>query len=152
MAYERICIIDKTAYEYCSKCGHYNSEETWRNLYCSENCRNIWNIINKYNTKQWDISKAKNALEDCNLSSIDKSTGGIKKILDEILNSQDKEIEVISVENLEDVPAVESAEVVEESKIVEAIQEKTIEEIVTETAEEAEPAKIKYNSKKRRNN
>ena len=33
-------------YEHCSHCGA--TPELWKNIFCSENCRDIYNVLNKY--------------------------------------------------------------------------------------------------------
>lgn len=44
---ERICFVDWTKYRYCPSCGG-NPDETWRFLFCSENCRAIEKLWEDY--------------------------------------------------------------------------------------------------------
>lgn len=106
MAYERTCIVDNTKYEYCSNCNRFNSLETWRYIFCCENCRNIWKITEKYIGKKITAQEAKKLLKECDLASIDNSTGNIKSVLSEIL----------------------STKTIKENKIEEKVEEKGIEQ------------------------
>ena len=91
MAYERTCIVDNTKYEYCSKCGRFNSSETWRYLFCGENCKEIWNVMDKFMAKKIEGREAYNMLNECDLSTISKATGSVSNTLKEIMNFKPSE-------------------------------------------------------------
>lgn len=63
MAKQRICMICKSKYTYCHTCRDYNPEETWRYLFDSYKCRDIYDIIQKYKQKEIDKVAAKEQLE-----------------------------------------------------------------------------------------
>lgn len=45
---KRVCLVCGTEYEYCYKCDHSTEPKLWKTTFCSENCRDIYKIINKY--------------------------------------------------------------------------------------------------------
>lgn len=69
MAYERKCIVDATEYKYCNKCGHYNSDETWRFIFCGENCRKIYKVMERFVNKSITELEAQELLKECDLSN-----------------------------------------------------------------------------------
>lgn len=84
MAHERRCIVDMTEYKYCNHCGQYNPDETWRFIFCSENCREIYKVIERYVAGKCSANEAREELEKCDLSNMDHFSKGIKKDVDEI--------------------------------------------------------------------
>lgn len=42
---DKVCILCNKAYKYCEACpSKYNITETWRNIFCCENCREVYHI------------------------------------------------------------------------------------------------------------
>lgn len=68
MAKKRTCTICGKEYEYCGHCPNKNVIEPWRNLYCSENCRDAFAIMGQYKVKKMDADEAKSKLEGFGLS------------------------------------------------------------------------------------
>ena len=49
MANKRKCILCPThEYEYCGKCKPQETIQTWRYIFDSENCRDIYKILENY--------------------------------------------------------------------------------------------------------
>lgn len=68
---ERTCAVCGKKYHYCNSCNHTDEKlrkETWRNIYCSENCRSIFKILSDHAFKHIDDKQAKERLEKCDLS------------------------------------------------------------------------------------
>lgn len=78
----RTCIICGKKHEYCPHCGKYNSYETWRMVYCSENCMEIYNIFDKYRANKITAKEAYDKLQNYNLSNL---TDLVKSTIEEIL-------------------------------------------------------------------
>ena len=91
MALDRKCIVcpDKHHYKYCSNCSGYNSVETWRFLYCSENCREIYDIATKFVNGKLSGLDAKHKLEKLDLSDLEFYHSVIKKNIEDILAFED---------------------------------------------------------------
>lgn len=41
---DKTCMVCGKHHKYCANNARYNKDETWRNLYCSEECRKIFGI------------------------------------------------------------------------------------------------------------
>lgn len=83
----RECVVCKTKYKYCMGCPHkYNTKETWRNIFCSENCREIYQIYNSLKGKEIDKSTAKKRLKKCDLSRLSLFNDFIKNDITQIVN------------------------------------------------------------------
>lgn len=91
MAKDRKCIVcpDKHIYKYCSHCAGYNSKETWRYLYCSQNCRGIYNIATDFSKGKISELEAKKELEKYDLSDLEFFNSTIKNEINEILSFEE---------------------------------------------------------------
>lgn len=125
MAHERKCIVDLKEYKYCNKCGGYNANETWRFVFCSENCRGIYGVVEKFISGNISALEAQELLKNYDLSEKDHFHPHIKKRFEEIfaVKPEVKEIEiipeVITKESIEETVEVVSEEKVEEVPVVE---------------------------------
>lgn len=100
MAHERRCIVDATEYKYCNQCSAYNPEETWRFLFCSENCREIYSIITKCLAGSITADEARKRLDECDMSGVDHFQPVTKKDLDKILAATTPVVEDTTTEAL----------------------------------------------------
>lgn len=135
MAHERKCIVDLKEYKYCNRCGGYNSEETWRFIFCSENCKNIYAIVDKFLAGSIDAIKAQELLKECDLSGKEHFHIHIKKHIDEIFAVK---------------PEVKEVEIIPEVIIEESIKEETVEVVSEEKVEEIPVVEKAYNKRKRK--
>ena len=91
MATNRKCIVcpDKHHYKYYSNCSGYNSKETWRYLYCSENCRSIYDIATRFSRGKITELEAKKELENYDLTDLEFYNPTIKKEIKDILSYEE---------------------------------------------------------------
>lgn len=91
MSLDRKCIVcpDKHHYKYCSNCSGYNSKETWRFLYCSQNCKEIYSIATDFVNGKLNGLEAKHKLEKLDLSDLEFYHSVIKKNIEDILAFED---------------------------------------------------------------
>lgn len=68
MAKLRTCKICGKQYEYCSHCPSKNLIEPWRSLYCSEGCRDSFEIMGQYVIGKMTADEAKEKLESFGIS------------------------------------------------------------------------------------
>mgnify|MGYP007010799836 CR=1 FL=1 len=68
MGKERICSVCKCTYKYCPSCKDDAKKPTWLFAFCSENCRNIYNITSDFENKQITGIEAKDKLEKLDLN------------------------------------------------------------------------------------
>ena len=91
MALDRKCIVcpDKHHYKYCSNCSGYNSKETWRFLFCSQNCKEIYSIATDFVNGKLTGLEAKYKLKNLDLSDLEFYHSIIKKNIENILAFED---------------------------------------------------------------
>lgn len=58
----KTCIVCGKKYEYCGHCDKGGQENRWKSNYCSENCRDIFDIVSKYVNHHIQIEEAKQEL------------------------------------------------------------------------------------------
>lgn len=58
----RTCIVCGTHYKYCPSCGQDNPDDTWRFIYCSENCRDVFKTVEQFKARKITKEQAAAAL------------------------------------------------------------------------------------------
>lgn len=104
MGKERICSVCRGTYKYCPSCKDDAKKPTWLFAFCSENCRNIYNITSDFENKQITDIEAKDKLEKLDLSrkeyfgeSYKNSIASIMKAKAQVIKKENKKTEVKSV-------------------------------------------------------
>lgn len=85
MAKIRTCMVDGTKYTYCPHCSADDPTETWRFLYCSEKCKNVYHVVDDFAHDKLSAKDAKFQLE--NIGIIDNLTKFVKEDYDKIMAS-----------------------------------------------------------------
>lgn len=90
---KRVCLVCGTEYEYCYNCDHSKEPKLWKTTFCSENCREIYKIINKYAFGHIDEAQAKALFKskDLDLSNKKNFDPEIKNMLSVIFAKKKKE-------------------------------------------------------------
>ena len=102
----KVCLNCGKVYTFCPNCSDYALLDSWNNIYCSENCRNIFQITTDYNYGELSKEKALEKLSACDLSNKESFHKTVIKIIDEIMTQTVKdEIEKIKVETSNEVKA-----------------------------------------------
>lgn len=124
MAHIRKCIVDLTEYKYCPNCGD-NPDETWRFIYCSENCHEVDKILQGFVAGRLTELEAQEKLKEYNID-INKTQKSVRSTLEKIYS--------VKPENEEKVEAViETADAaVEENKEADDLP-KITEEMITKS-------------------
>lgn len=84
----RTCIICGKEYSYCPHCGNGNKGETWRYLYDTEKCMEIFNVLSRYQFKHVNKDEAKSQLKDLKISKDMVFTDEIQKQINEIMKTE----------------------------------------------------------------
>lgn len=84
MKHARICAICGKEYSYCPDCTDYDELPRWMFLFDKENCKDIWEVINKYRTKEYTAAQAKAELQKLDMSYKDSINPDFKVFLDQI--------------------------------------------------------------------
>ena len=88
MKYERKCKVCGTSYEYCPRCKQYESSPRWKMNFCSEDCKNIFDIIDKFVFNHISAEDAKHKLMN---SKVVVENNEIKKVVNLIMATEEKE-------------------------------------------------------------
>lgn len=103
------CILCGKTYTYCSRCEEFDHLPRWMEIYCSDNCRTIFNTLTSYNSKTISANEALNILNTCDLSDVDKFHEFNQGLVKEVLGSK-KEIEKGANVEVETITPVEEKE------------------------------------------
>ena len=78
----KVCILCNTHYKYCEGCpSKYNVNETWRNIFCSEECRDIYSIYDSLKANKTTDSEAGKMLRKYDASYIERTKEPMKAML-----------------------------------------------------------------------
>nr|DAX97762.1 MAG TPA: DNA gyrase inhibitor [Caudoviricetes sp.] len=83
----KICCVCKKQYEYCPKC--HKELPTWMFSFCSEECKNIYEVMSSYENGYTDAETANKKLNKLNISKYDL-VGSYKNTLSKINNEISK--------------------------------------------------------------
>ena len=117
MAKTKVCTVCGSKYEYCSHCDSNNIKNMWRSLYCSENCRDIYDVCGKYVAGKLTKVEAYNILKDLDTSK-DIRLNGVKKNVTEIMGTA-KTIPTVETPVENEPVVIEEPTMVEETPVVE---------------------------------
>ena len=97
--FDRTCTICGNKYEYCATCSKFSHLPRWMDAYCSENCKDLYNITagwaNNWLDKDIEIAR----LEKCDLTNIDKYPQWMRDIIKEMQTYKPQ----VSAETIEQV-------------------------------------------------
>lgn len=88
------CVLCHNIYTYCPDCDEYIREPFWKNMFCSEQCVNAYNVFTKYVSGVMDKEQAKAELAKADIDFEHKLKGSFATTYAEIMkednNQQDK--------------------------------------------------------------
>ena len=84
----RHCIVCGKEYVYCPNCGGGNKEETWRYLYDTEQCNEIFNVLSRYTNSRIDKNEAEKQLKALKVTKGMKFTTEIENQISEIFKAE----------------------------------------------------------------
>lgn len=89
---KRTCILCGKVYQFCPSCRiGGDPSETWRMLYCSDNCRKVFNILNDYHVgKKISKAEAKEKLKHCDMSHVEEYTEQWQAVIADICMEEKK--------------------------------------------------------------
>ena len=99
---QRKCVMCGTVYEHCGHCGA--APQLWKNIFCSENCRDIYDVLNKYDGKLITKEDGVERLKAFDLSVVTKFNDRFKALANEltpkkeVVKKQTKESDETSTE------------------------------------------------------
>lgn len=91
----RTCCVCRQNYHFCPVCNEEDkNKEPWHFVYCSANCKNIYNVMSSFENEKIDAETANKQLSKLDLSQKDNFGDSYKNTLSKIST----EIEKIKVE------------------------------------------------------
>lgn len=78
------CILCGKTYTYCSRCEEFDHLPRWMEIYCSDNCRTIFNTLTEYNAKNITAKEAAKRLGKCDMSDVGNYHEINQKMVEEI--------------------------------------------------------------------
>lgn len=85
----RVCCTCGEKYSYCTDCYEDRHLETWHIMFHDENCKKIFDALNRHFYKHITTEDAIKLLKMCDLSNFDNLNDDIKKDIKDVM-SQDK--------------------------------------------------------------
>ena len=83
--YNRTCILCGKQYKYCMDCRSELDVPAFYNIYCSKNCRAIFNILVEFAQNHITKEQAQEQLASCDLSNQENFRADMKAILNQII-------------------------------------------------------------------
>ena len=104
------CILCGKTYTYCSRCEEFDHLPRWMEIYCSDNCRTIFNTLTEYNAENITAREAAERMKDCDMSDVSKFHEVNQKMIAKI----QKETADIKLQKISEKDIVEPDSVVDE--------------------------------------
>lgn len=148
----KTCILCGNKYSYCSGCAEFDHLPRWMECYCSENCKDIFNILSSYNMNHKTKEEAKALLEKCDLTMTDTYSEFNKNCINSIMADETiKPVDTAGKITTVDEPIMNTLEPLPETTVA-------VDESIIETNKVSDPVmgdtavkqskRIKYTKKK----
>ena len=98
----RTCKACGESYYFCPNCSGSPATEKYRTMFCSKNCRDVFQTCVRYNMKHITKDEAKSDLSQLDLSKRAQFSEQLKADIDEIMKIDTPQIEV-----QQDIPVVD---------------------------------------------
>lgn len=80
MAVKRQCVCCGEEYEYCPNCEKVK-QPLWRVTFCSEKCKDLFNMVSAYNTKRVGKAQLQSFIAEHGINEASRYTEPVKKVL-----------------------------------------------------------------------
>lgn len=87
MAHERKCVVCGKTYQYCPRCKQYETLPKWKLNFDTEECKEVYDAVDKFVFKHITAEGAKKIL---NNSNVQIKNDELKKTIASILATEDK--------------------------------------------------------------
>lgn len=78
---DKKCIVCNKHHKYCVNDPRYDKNETWRNLYCSEECREVFDVYNEFKHGLIKAEEASRRIKKINYDGLDKINEPMRSVL-----------------------------------------------------------------------
>lgn len=90
MGFKRICHTCGKEYDYCPNCAAFDSLPKWKANWDTEECKDVWNILVRYNTEKLSAARVKSVLDSYGVVNYSKYSSPIASQLKKIISSETK--------------------------------------------------------------
>lgn len=111
----RVCKVCQTKYNFCPNCSGVTAANKYRTMFCSKNCRDVFQTCVAYDMNHITTDEAKEAFSSLDLSKLNSFSEQIKTDIDEIMGNNKKHFKKKIIE-----------ESIVEEQVIEPIVEPTI--------------------------
>lgn len=122
--YVQTCLLCKQTYEYCGGCSKYKHLPTFMTTFCSQNCRDIYQVMTNFEGKILTKEEAKRQLMNLDISRHDYYTKSFATSYNRIMTDDTDEANQLSEDIKENPEPVTDANV--SSTIEQIIDNNTI--------------------------
>lgn len=92
----KICATCAKAYSYCNHCSADDSKPSWMNMFCSEDCKNLFQAATDYYAGELTKEKAKEIVKNADLSNKSNFRTSIVKFINEFTEEDKKGVVEVS--------------------------------------------------------
>lgn len=89
----KICIVCGAGYHYCPSCKKDGNKPSWYNIFDGENCKSIYDVCIAYRDGIYDLKKANEEINKCDLSNLENIEESFKKIINTIKSYKEVKVE-----------------------------------------------------------
>lgn len=83
---DRKCLLCNGNYKFCLNSNKYDRTETWRNLYCSENCRELYFLYDKMKSGKIERKEAVRNIKAFDTTKLSAFNEPMKSVLTSLVN------------------------------------------------------------------
>ena len=148
----RKCICCSTEYRYCNTCSEDALKPAWHSIYCSENCKKLFQAVSGYLANAVSIEETRARFDDCDLSYKKNLKDTFIKVIDEVYEVK-SEFQTVTETETEIEVKTEIKDELTEEIVEDAVEEdasQSIEDTVVEEATEEVKEKTKEEPKKKK--
>lgn len=98
---KRTCFTCMTKYSFCPHCDEGRNKPNWMMLFHCENCRTIYDTLQRYSSKEYTLEEALKIIDKCDLSEKDTFNPSVLKDLDALLAARPKKVRTKKIVNKE---------------------------------------------------
>lgn len=141
--FDKVCSVCKKEYKYCSQCSDFDHLPRWMDAYCSQNCKDLYNIaagwLNGWKDKDVEIDR----LNNIDLSKMNDYPQWLKDVIKDMnLYIESKKVDNKKAESLD-----ANIDVIEDAK-TDDVMTKSVKLDSIEKKENNKNEKKNYNYKK----
>ena len=88
------CYVCGKEYKYCNNCSDYTTQPMWKEMFDSENCKKIFDVICNYNVGIIDKKIIAKQLSECDLKDIKNYNKNIVNEINKLQNAFSSKVDI----------------------------------------------------------